>query len=236
MPASTDHAHGARPGTRASPKAGTKASAKDEVYARIREQIISFGLKPGERWSEAQLAERFDVGLASIRSALPRLVQEGLLLNQRRRGHLVRPLTLKDMLQVYQMRALIEPEAAALAAGSVDVDRLAALDDDTPSPDRLAANRAFHMAIAEASGNELMAAWVGQLQDLAIRFQYLLSRYQVSREEWGHSHDRIIDALRRGEADQAREAMGDHIARGRELSLAQWIEIPQLRELKIEAP
>ena len=101
--------------------------------------------------SEAQLVERFGFTKAAVRAALARLRAEGLLLAEPRRGHVVAPLTMRDVLEIYDLRLALEPpaaEAAAAAMGSAEVARLQALADpefdvaDTKAVERfLAANR-----------------------------------------------------------------------------------------------
>ena len=106
--------------------------------------------------SEAQLVARFGFSKAAIRAALARLRAERLVLAEPRRGHVIAPLTIRDVGEIYDLRLLLEPPAAAAAAGRIAPDELAhlrarsepALDlDDPASVDRfMEANRAVHVA------------------------------------------------------------------------------------------
>src|ERR1700723_2201104 len=89
---------------------------KERVYELIRLDILTFRLKPGEKTSERLLAARYGMGVAPIRAALPRLVQEGLVEKTAERGTFVAPLTLRAVRDTYHMRYLLEPAAAELAA------------------------------------------------------------------------------------------------------------------------
>jgi len=230
-------------GKSSSDESRRKPSVKDQIYKRLRMEIISFGLRPGERISESQLAERFDVGIASIRAVLPKLVQEGFVLNRHRLGHVIRPITVQDMLEVFQLRLLLEPEAAELATGKVDLAELEAIDARSAVPldktnqvaevNSLFANRDFHVAIAHASGNKRLSDWVGQLQDFSIRFQYILSHSGRSSSEWDDSHEPLLLAFRESKPSKAREAMRSHIERGRELLLRALVDLPEIQELNI---
>lgn len=216
-------------------------AVKDQVHERLRFEIISFGLRPGERISESQLATRFGVGIASVRAVLPKLVQEGLIQNKRRLGHVIAPITVQEVRDICQLREMIEPQAAELAAPSIDIAGLEEIDARSkvhvPEGDRAAemasvlANKEFHVAIAAASGNERLAAWVAQLQDYSIRFQYLL-RHSL-HHDWEHSHEPIIDAMRRRDPAAACEQMRAHLLTGREHLMKAILGLPTLRDVNI---
>ena len=140
----------------------------ERAYELIRLDILTFRLKPGEKTSERALEARYGLGVASIRAALPRLVQEGLVEKTTERGTFIAPLTLRGVRDTYQMRYLLEPAAAELAAErGMDPARLDQLrqvcesqwapDDDDAVIHILLANRDFNLAIAEATGNGLLA-------------------------------------------------------------------------------
>ena len=233
---------GARPRAAARERS-PKLSIKDQVHDRIRLDIISFELKPGERISESQLAERLGVGLASVRAVLPKLVQEGLLLNKRRLGHVVAPITMQEIKNVCQLREILEPEAAALASKRVDIATLEEIDarskvkvtagDRAAEMDSLMANREFHIAIAAATGNLQLEKWVAQLQDFSIRFQYLLRHSEALNEDWEHSHEPIIDALRERDSEVARAAMAQHVRNGRNHLIQSVLDLPTMQDINI---
>lgn len=216
-------------------------SVKDQVYDRLRLNIISFELTPGERISETYLAKRLGVGIASVRSVLPRLVQEGLVVNQQRVGHVVAPITLQDVHGICQLREMLEPEAAAQAAIRADISVLEAIDHKArqyavqsgraAEMESLLANREFHVAIAAATGNERLCVWIAQLQDFSIRFHYLL-RHELAGE-WEHSHEPLIEALKSRDPDRAREEMRRHLSRGRELIMQAILQLPNLQGINI---
>jgi len=221
----------------------SKAALKDKVYEKIRLDIISFELKPGERVSESQLAERFDVGIASIRAVLPKLVQEGLMSSKRRLGHMVAPITMQDVHNTCQLRELLEPSAAELAAPNVDVDLLEEIDErskaEIAAGDRkgemksLMANREFHVAIARATGNEKLSVWVAQLQDYSIRYHYLLRHSSALSDDWSHSHEPILRAFRKRDPAEARREMQQHLSKGRMHLIDAIMRMPGMQEINI---
>src|SRR5690606_16143519 len=132
----------------------------------ITRDIVQCVLPPGGQVTEEQLAERYDVGRAAVRASLNRLCQEKLVRLQNRRGYYVAPITLKHVSDIFQMRLLLEPPVARLATGRVDGQLLFRLNelcraqyqtgDAESAAAFLSTNTEFHLAIAEATGNELI--------------------------------------------------------------------------------
>ena len=110
------------------PRAKPTGNLGEQAYQRIRTEILFYQLPPGSKVSEALLTHRFNLRQAAVRSALLRLVQEGLIDKADERSLRVAPLTLKDVQDIYGLRMLLEPRAAELAAGiglaTADLERL----------------------------------------------------------------------------------------------------------------
>jgi DNA-binding GntR family transcriptional regulator len=165
-----------------SPNAGSGAAA----YERLRRAIVHVELAPGTPVSEAQLVDAFGFSKAAVRAALARLRAEGLVLAAPRRGHVISPLTMRDVLEIYDLRLLLEPPGAEAAARVIEPARLAhlralvepAVDfDDPASLERfMAANRAIHLAVAGASGNRRAAQLVERLLDDSERARLVALR------------------------------------------------------------
>src|ERR1700728_380851 len=99
-------------------------SLSDLAYSRIRQAIIRAELRPGDVVTEAGLAASFELGKAPLRAALHRLAQEGLVVPRRRYGHEISPITLQYIEDLFDVRILLEVEAARLCAGRIDLDFL----------------------------------------------------------------------------------------------------------------
>src|SRR5262245_38400538 len=155
----------------------------DRAYERIRHDIIVCAISPGAEISETQLCSQYKLGKAPVRMALNRLAHDGLVRAIPRRSYMVTPVTVRDIHDVFELRLMLEPAAARMAAGKVDAQRLQALDEicragyqpgDPRSTARfLDANKAFHVAIAQAAGNARLAAAVEQLLDEMTRLLHL---------------------------------------------------------------
>jgi DNA-binding GntR family transcriptional regulator len=198
------------------------------AHERLRRAIVRLELPPGAAMSEQRLAARFGLSKAAVRAALARLRAERLVLSEPRRGHSVAPLTLRDVDEVYALRLLLEPPAAAAAAGRLDPGAIARLRKavaadvdiaDAASIDRfLDGNRAVHVALARASGNGRLAAIVERLLDdseraigVALRAGAAGRGLRVRAE-----HEAVLDAVAAGEGAAAERLMRAAIERFRD--------------------
>lgn len=216
---------------------------KDEAYDRVYQDIITFRLQPGERISEAALEQLYGIGKASVRTVLLRLVQEGLVENNGRHGHRVIPLTLESIRNVLQLRLILEPAAAELAAGRVDPERLRKFNKHTGidlsksnwkvNARYLEANRDFHVAIAEYSGNAQLVTWLTHLHNLSFRTFYLLERSGTLIAGGQESHEQIIQALESGDGKEAAQLARDHMQSALDITMAAVIKLPDLQQVNL---
>jgi DNA-binding GntR family transcriptional regulator len=178
----------------------------EQAYQQIRTEILFNQLPPGSRVSEASLTQRFNLRQAAVRSALQRLMQEGLVEKADERNLRIAPLTLKDVQDIYALRIIVEPRAAELAAtaglATAALERLRRISQSSyelTSHDQLveflSANREFNLTIASAAGNLRLLATITGLQDLTLRVLYLGIR-SLNVSEWFQSmHSQIVDAV-----------------------------------------
>lgn len=156
---------------------------REQAYEQLRNDIIACVLRPGEALTEKQIGDRYQIKKATIRAALARLMQEGLVRSEPRRGYVVATLSLRDVNEIFDVRSLIEPEVFRVAASNMtergleDV-RLAAQKVLKPETLRshvafLAADRAFRLALAELSGNLRLAHLLDQILDQSARVLHL---------------------------------------------------------------
>lgn len=204
-------------------------SLTEQATALLRRDILTAVLAPGDTLSEAQAAERFGLGKAPVRAALARLSEEGLIQAMPRRGWVVALVTIRDIHEVFDLRLLLEPEAARRAAGRVDAAVLRRLDgvcaagyrpeDADSALGFLDANRAFHVAVADLSGNARLARQVGRLLDESTRMLVLGLKRRDRSGEMAHEHAALIEALALGRADAAAALMHEQVAASRAMVL-----------------
>lgn len=196
-------------------------AARDQVYAALREAIVSAELVPGRKLSENELAERLGVSRTPVREALVRLRDERLVAIVPQLGTFVTLISDDGVADAAFVREALECAATRLAAARADDDGLADLranllaqerardDDDTETFDQL--DEALHHRLAELSGHEI--AW-----SLARRANGHLDRVRrLSLPEPGYMGDMIgehrdlVAAVAAGDGDLAEQRMRHHL-------------------------
>lgn len=197
-------------------------SLADTVYERLRAAIENLELPPSTHLQEVELASQYGVSRTPIREALRRLAVEGFVELSHGRGATVAQGNLRDILDAYEVRKLLEPYAAAQAArlGGDDprLERLQrelaglagppATEQDVRERERL--DRELHGLIAELTGNQLLARIIRDLHSRVQRVYVQLGsggRFERIQEE----HLKVIAAIRSGDADGAAAAMAAHL-------------------------
>jgi DNA-binding GntR family transcriptional regulator len=191
------------------------------AYDAIRRDILNCRLMPSRTVTEAELMEIYRVGKSSCRIALTRLAHENLMRSRPRQGYQIAPVTVKDVEEVFTLREQLEPLAARLAVGRVDLDRLRQLEaacrvpSAAPLPEQIDvfmdANKNFHLAIAEASGNERLLRTLASLMDEMSRLVALGFNVQGVKPEIKHDHNALIEAFAQGDAKRAEFIVRRHI-------------------------
>ncbi len=210
----------------ATPKSGPDIGyATLLAYTTIRDQILAGELAGGQRLREDDLATMIGVSRTPIREALRSLVAEGLLRYERNRGVSVESWTLKDLEEVYELRAILEPHAASLAAssGQLDIANLARLTDEMddavaqPRPDVALIteiNNHFHNTIAIGSANQrLQTVLNSMVQVPTVRRTFALYSPDDLKRSAAH-HREIYEALRTGDSVWAESVMRAHMRLG----------------------
>ena len=188
------------------------------VYHRLRSDILSCALRPGSQLQEKQLCERYGVSKSPIRDAMLKLEELSLVEIMPRKGYRVRPISLADARELYDLRLMLERECVTKAveiasdAALAALDRFRDVDGSMPLPEWIGYNRAFHGAIADASGNARLAHLTRQVLDQFDR----LTTMSVSqsgpegRSRFVAEHGGLIDALQRRDKRQALALSRDH--------------------------
>jgi DNA-binding GntR family transcriptional regulator len=201
------------------------------VVEETRQAINSGRLALGQRLVEADLTRQLGVSRSSVREALRRLSAEGLIDIVPHRGAAVRRFTRKEVADRYQIRIPIEALAAEFAArrireGDNEARFLKAMrllpEEEALGPVEgyRVANLRFHRIIASLSGNPQLATFIEQLwvpsANTSARDALGLTRWTESIRE----HERIGEAILRGDTAEAATAMRDHLCRGCERFLS----------------
>jgi DNA-binding GntR family transcriptional regulator len=195
-------------------------SLKQKIYRQIFEKIINNEFPLDEFLVEGRLAEMFGVSRAPVREALVELCNEKILRNIPRAGYQIVQLSQKELRDAFQLRLILETEAMKLACDRLNdesVARLQALkkelreieDGEVVSlEDWMSSGSHLHLTIAELSGNQLLCEKIGETHDLIRRATvqiYLDQEYP--RRQQPLLHERIVNAMIRGEKDAAVELL-----------------------------
>src|ERR687895_478113 len=195
-------------------------SVADLAYESIRGLVLSGELAPGTRLGQVELAERLGISRTPVREALRRLGGEGLVEGHSHRGFRVADLGLDAVLRRLEVRAILEPGIAALAAErrtGRDLDLMSgAIADEEEARDGIEAHdasRSFHLALARASGNEELVRVIESLWLVEVGRRLLFRRSAAS--DWQskdvEEHREISAAVAEGRATDAERLMDRHV-------------------------
>lgn len=217
----------------------------ERAYERVRRDIISCVIAPGSEISEAQLCSHYKLGKAGVRVALTKLSHDGLVRAIPRRGYRVVPVTLQDLHDVFELRLMLEPAAARMAAGRVNTSELKAYDEicrsgyqpgDARSTSRfLEANKAFHVTIAQAAGNARLAAAIEHLLDEMTRLLHLGLGLRKGPQDVQHEHKSLVKALARGDGETAQRICREQIEASHDMLLSAILTSRSVMNLSLTA-
>jgi DNA-binding GntR family transcriptional regulator len=198
------------------------APLAQQAYESIRGELMSGRWSPDERLTEEQVAERLSISRTPAREALRRLVLMGSLEPVPGGGYRQRTFTRRDVREHCDLRLVLEPEAAALTAqrDPAELDALLANDDLRRPVLDPAHDMRFHVAIAEASGNDVLAGLIRTLNErAAVHLLYGDADDTSLREQLADAHVEIMAALDARDASGAFGAMRRHLRVEQELLL-----------------
>ena len=192
----------------------------DEVYERVKADILAGRHGIGEQLSVYDLASEYGVSKTPVREALNLLKAEGLVRILPRIGYFTAPLTVKGVQDMFEFRMILESRACRLAAARATDEDLAGLDDPSASyvmgdvstyRPWLEYQCRFHRGIGAATHNAELAEAVGNTIDRGQRvLRESLDIIPFSQQQT-EDHSRIIAAIRRHDVDEAERAVVEHI-------------------------
>lgn len=191
------------------------------------------------------MQKRYDIGKAPARVALIQLEHENILQNMGRKGHVIRPVTIKDIRNIFQLRLFLEPSAARFAAGMVDTEKLAELDavytalihENASGKKNFReihkANKNFHLEIAKSLGNDQLMNILNKLYDMDMRINYLMLKSFSDLEHWNFDHKDIRDALEKNDGALAEKMAHQHTEKTQTQLMSYIMRLPNLANVNI---
>jgi DNA-binding GntR family transcriptional regulator len=204
---------------------GSSHSLSAELFSKLREDILSERLRPGEKLSEQRVCDAYNVSRTPVREALSRLAAEGLLEIIPNRGAFVLGFSRKDMEEIFALRELYELQAVRWAIDRITESRLAELEDilefmefytekgDVKKLTEINTN--FHQFIYAASECRMIRNILSSYQ-IYIRHSRLTKAYsETELSAIFTEHRRVCDAFFAADAEEGARAMRDHIENSR---------------------
>lgn len=194
---------------------------RELVYQELKHKILTGEIASQTRLMEIDLAEKMNVSRTPIREAIRELAADGLVTIEPRRGAYVSKISIKDLIDVFEVREDLEGLAAYLAAERINDEEKLALNKLTrqyeiavqksATQEIVEFDERFHSFIVKCSGNDTLAQMVDHVQELSMRFRYLYYDDFTRYEKMPAEHKNITDAIISGDAVRAREAADAHV-------------------------
>ncbi len=202
----------------------------DQAYDYIVRSLEDGTLPPGTRLRETELAADIGLSRTPIREALNRLMSEGLVTNDPKRGLVITELDQNMVGELYEMRRVLESTAAALAARHATDVEIAVLRQIIDRDQRLEEagalsqnNRLFHQTLYQCAHNRYLLKTLHVLQNAMLLLGKSTlaesGRPSTARDE----HLEIIDALEQRNPEKAQEVASRHISEAYKVRLSRFL-------------
>jgi GntR family transcriptional repressor for pyruvate dehydrogenase complex len=208
----------------------------EQIVQQVEDAILKGQLKPGDQLpAERDLAHSFGVSRTAVREAVKTLREKGLVEAYSGRGTfvtngtshsirqsldlMVRINPLEGSANLAELRLVLEPEIAALAAARIEEQLLSTMREAVEDMDRslrdpdayVEADLDFHLALAEAAGNPLILSLLDSIVGLLREQRSRIFNVDGGPERGQFHHKRILAAVEQGNPEAAREAMRAHL-------------------------
>lgn len=191
------------------------------AYNAIKEAILTFRFLPGENLVEAALATQLNTSKTPVRDALTHLVREGFIEKMPFKGYYVTQVSRQDMIEMFEIRAVLEglvsrhvvgkvpPETLAQLASLVEAHTRASEENDNQLASRL--NKEFHHLLIAWGGSERIISILTNLDEHLQRYR-MLSNISAGRlKKSAREHEEIMRAIQNGDAREAELAARNHL-------------------------
>ena len=206
-------------------------NSQERAYRYLKDAILNLEFKPNVPLRTQSIAESISLSRTPVREALSRLEQEGLVARTGGWGYIVRPITLKEALDVYKVREALEVEAVREAIANIDdaaLERMrkclkAAADEVRKG--RLKEfrdnTREFYHMIVNRTGNVCLKKMLMQIDDQIRLLGAMMAHRHHSRPSESLSENlAVLDALEQGDLDKAEHAVRKHVSSARNTLLS----------------
>lgn len=201
---------------------GTRQPLADRAYAAIKDMLLRLELQPGQFLNEQALCQMLDLGRTPVHQAVHRLMLEGLIDVIPRKGLIVRPDSLNELVNLLEARWAVEANIAALAAERATpaqieemqklLDEGCKLTDQRHRQRFMEIDRAFHALVAQAAGNQVLADVMRPIHERSARIWRLPVRNPSDLKITQVEHEAVLQGVIKGDRAAASKAMHQHIS------------------------
>lgn len=194
---------------------------KELVYLELKHKILTGEIASQTRLMEIDLSEKMNVSRTPIREAIKRLADDGLVKVEPRRGAYVANISIKDMLDVFEVREDMEGFVAKLASERITDEQkkelatiAAEYEAAIKRPDKesiIELDEKFHNYIVACCNNETLAELINYVQELSLRFRYLYYDDYSVYASTADQHNNIMQAINEGRGEDARREADAHV-------------------------
>jgi GntR family transcriptional regulator, rspAB operon transcriptional repressor len=198
-----------------------RLSLRDQAYEAIKDRIITCKFRPGECINEASVSALLGFGRTPVHQAIDRLMLEEMVEVIPRKGVIVKPVILHDVMQMIDVRMVNETQCARLAAVRAEQSHIQDMSDVLAKArgaiERrdihalMVHDREFHLLLANASKNHELAEIVHKLNERSLRFWFISFTTPDHHRSFQQQHEAIFAAVRGNDPDAAESAMRAHI-------------------------
>ncbi|MBV7407419.1 GntR family transcriptional regulator [Maritimibacter sp. DP1N21-5] len=189
------------------------------AYARLLTELREGRLNPGDRLRETELAERLGMSRTPVREAIRLLEADDIVTHMPRQGASVRTLDYAEVMELYEMRAVLEGTAARLAAraaSEIELEELYEMNRQMAAlgngAEAFILNRQFHGAMLDAARNRFLARSIRSLQKTLMILGPTTLTEPDRAEKAVEEHFGVLDAIKARDGSLAEAAMRAHIA------------------------
>jgi len=194
---------------------------REIVFETLRDAIITGKMSPGERLMEIQLAEEMGVSRTPVREAIRKLELEGFVVMVPRKGAYVAGVSIKDIADVFEVRAALEGLAASLAAERITEDELDRLERSIVSINEVSDGKNinkvvesdidFHDMLYQASRNQKLITIITNLKEQLQRYRATSLAEEGRTKDAVDEHKQIVEAISERNGELAAELARQHI-------------------------